>query len=55
MTFYLNIDGLCSEAQHCSKSTLGKLENWLEIVGSYAKFWDLVFIPGEKLGANLVQ
>jgi hypothetical protein len=45
VTIYLNTDDLCSEAHHCAKSTLGKLENWLAIVGSDAKFWDLVAIP----------
>jgi hypothetical protein len=36
-------------------STLGKLENCLAIVGLDSKFWDLVAIPNEQLGANLVQ
>jgi hypothetical protein len=55
VTVYLNTNDLCSEAHHCAKSTLGKLENCLAIVGSDVKFWDLAAIPGEQLGANLVQ
>jgi hypothetical protein len=55
MTVFLNTNGICSESHHFSKSTLGKLENWPTIVGSDVKFWDLVAIPGEQLGANLVQ
>jgi hypothetical protein len=55
MTFYLNTHGLCSEGHHCAKSTLGKMENWPAIVGSNAKFCDIVAIPGEQLGANMVQ
>jgi hypothetical protein len=47
VSFYLNTNGLCREAHHCVKSTLGKLENWHVIVGSDAKFWDLVAIPSE--------
>jgi hypothetical protein len=52
---YLNRNGLFRESHHCAKSTLGKLENWLAIVGLDAKFWDIVVIPDEHLGANLVQ
>jgi hypothetical protein len=52
---YLNTNVLYREAHHCAKSTLGKLENWHVIVGSDAKFWDIVSIPREHLGANLVQ
>ena len=55
MIFYLNTNGLCSEAQHSTKITLGKLENWTEIFVLDANFWDRVAIPGEHLGANLVQ
>jgi hypothetical protein len=36
-------------------STLGKLENWTEIVVLDVNFWDHVAILGERLGANLVQ
>jgi len=52
---YLNTNDLCIEAHHGAKSTLGKLEHWTAIVGSFAKFWDLVAISGERLGANMVQ
>jgi hypothetical protein len=55
VTVYLNTNDLCSEDHHCAKCTLGKLENWPTIVGSNEKFWDLVAIPREQLGANLVQ
>ena len=55
MIVYLNTTNLCSEAHHCAKSTLGKLENWPAIVGLDVKFWDLVAIPGEQPGANMVQ
>jgi hypothetical protein len=53
--FYLNINGICIESHHGSKSTLGELEHWIAIVGSAANFWDLIGIPGEQVGANLVQ
>jgi hypothetical protein len=53
VTVYLNTNVLCSKAHHCAKSTQGKLENWLAIVGSDVKFLDLVAIPGEHLGANI--
>jgi hypothetical protein len=43
------------EVPHGAKSTLGKLEHWTAIVGSTMNFFDLVAIPGERLGANLVQ
>ena len=55
MIVYLNKNNLCIEAHHGAKSTLGKLEHCTTIVGSAANFWDLVAIPGERLGANLVQ
>jgi hypothetical protein len=29
------------------------MEHWTAIVGSNVNFWDLVAIPGERLGANL--
>jgi hypothetical protein len=38
VTVYLNTNDLCSEAHHCAKSTLEKLENWLAIVGLDEKF-----------------
>jgi hypothetical protein len=44
-----------SKAHHGAKSTLGELEHWTAIFGSAANFWDLVAIPGEQLGANMVQ
>jgi hypothetical protein len=52
---YLNTNDLCSEAHHCAKSTLGKLENWPIIFGLDVKCWDLVAIPSKHLRANLVQ
>jgi hypothetical protein len=52
---YLNTNGLCIKAHPGAKSTLGELEHWSAIAGSDANFWDLVAIPGEQLGANLVQ
>jgi hypothetical protein len=55
LTLYLNTNDLCSEDHYGSKSTRGKLENWFAIVGSDAKYWDIVAILGEQLGANLVQ
>jgi hypothetical protein len=55
VTVFLNMDGLCSEALHCAKSTLEKLENGVAIVGSGEKFWGLATILGEQLGANMVQ
>jgi hypothetical protein len=55
LTIYLNTNSLCIEAHHGAKSTLGKLENWTAIVVSYGKFWDHVAIPGEQLGANMLQ
>jgi hypothetical protein len=55
LTGGLNTNDLCSEALHCAKSTLEKLENCLAIVGLVEKFWGLAAIPGEQLGANLVQ
>ena len=55
MIVYLNTNDLCIEAHPRAKSTLGELEHWIAIVGSYAKFWDLIAIPDEPLGANLVQ
>ena len=54
--YLIKNNDLWSEAHHCAKSTLGKLKNWLAIVGSpHEKFLDLVAIPSEQLGANLVQ
>ena len=55
ISFTINTNGLCSKSHHFTKSTLGKLENWLAIVGSDVKFWDPVAIPEEQLGANMVQ
>jgi hypothetical protein len=55
LTIYLNTNGLCIKDHHGSKNTLGKLENWTAIVVLDAKFWDLVAIHGEQLGANVVQ
>jgi hypothetical protein len=55
VNLFLNIDDLCSEAHYYSKSTLEKLENVIAIVGSGKIFWGLAVIPGEKLGANMVQ
>jgi hypothetical protein len=55
LTVYLNTNGLCIEAHHGAMSTLGKLENLTTIVVLDANFWDHVAIPGEGLGANLVQ
>jgi hypothetical protein len=55
VTIYLNTNDLCSESHHYAKSTLGKLEKWLAIVGLDAKFWDLVAILGKQLEVNLVQ
>jgi hypothetical protein len=52
---YLNTNDLFIEVPHGAKSTLGKLEHWTAIVGSFTKFWGLVVIPGERLGVNLVQ
>jgi hypothetical protein len=51
----LNTNNLCSEALHCAKSTLEKLENGVTIVGSSEKFWGLAAILDEQLGANPVQ
>ena len=55
MNVYLNTTVICIESHHGAKSTLGKLESWTAIVVSDVKFWDHVAIPGERLGANLVQ
>jgi hypothetical protein len=52
---YLNKNDLCREVHYCANSTLGKIENWSAIVGSYAKFLDLVALPSKQLGDNLVQ
>jgi len=52
---YLNTNGLCIEAHHGAKITLGKMNHWNAIVGSDANFWDRVAIPDEQLGANMVQ
>jgi hypothetical protein len=51
----LNTEGLWSEALHCAKSMLEKLENFLAIVGLVENFWGLAAIPSEQLGADLVQ
>ena len=51
----INKNDLCSEALHCSKSTLEKLGNSVAIVGLGEKFWCLIAIPGEQLGVNMVQ
>jgi hypothetical protein len=55
VTSGLNIDGLCSEALHCANTMMDKLDNFLAIVGSFEKFLGLATIPGEKLGAKMVQ
>jgi hypothetical protein len=55
LTVYLNTNGLCIEAHHGAKITLGKLENWTANVVSDANSWDRVAIPREWLGVNLVQ
>jgi hypothetical protein len=55
MTVCLNTYDLCSKALDCAKSTPEKLENGVAIVGSCKKVWGLAAIPGEQLGANLVE
>jgi hypothetical protein len=52
---YLNTNNLSIESHLGAKSAMGKLEHWTIIVGSNANLWDLVAIPGERLGANLVK
>jgi hypothetical protein len=52
---FLNIDSLCRKYLHYFKGTLEKLEDGVAIVGSSEKVWGLETIPGEQLGANLVQ
>jgi hypothetical protein len=54
VTVYLNTYDLCSKYHYCAKGTLGRVEKWFAIVVSDAEFWDLVAIPSEQLGANLV-
>jgi hypothetical protein len=55
LTIYLNTNGLFNETHHDAKSTLGKLGNGHAIVVSDAEFLDLISIPDEQLGANMVQ
>ena len=55
MVVCLNIDDICRKDLHFPKSTLEKIETSAEIVGSNEKICGLAIIPGEQLGANLVQ
>jgi hypothetical protein len=34
---------------------MDKMENCLAIIGSGNKFWGIAAIPGEQIGANMVQ
>jgi hypothetical protein len=47
MNVFLNTSDLYSETIHCSKSTLEKLGDPIEVFGLGWKFWGLATIPGE--------